>query len=146
MDNLTFISSSTADNLARRSGQAVTLMRPLTLAEADIFINSMYRVQFADGAEIDAFEDELQGDLSKWAPVLGTATYKPSADLAYAFHVLQSDVPSSKLDQAGETCTVIDNLPDQPGPGRWYRGRFQIDGYIFDVPVHESELEFHTTQ
>ena len=46
--------------LLKYDGQMVTVIRPLTEDEADIFdVGNMYKVRFADGYERDAFEDEL---------------------------------------------------------------------------------------
>lgn len=43
-------------DLHKRSGQAVEVLRPLTADEADV---PMFRIRFADGFEADAFADEL---------------------------------------------------------------------------------------
>lgn len=46
--------------LLKYDGQMVTVMRPLTEDEADIFdVGNMYKIRFSDGYETDAFEDEL---------------------------------------------------------------------------------------
>jgi len=43
-----------------RSGEPVTLVRPLTEDEADLNeTGPMWRIKFDDGATTDAFEDEL---------------------------------------------------------------------------------------
>lgn len=43
-----------------RSGQIVEVIRPLTEQEADLFdVGAMYHIQFSDGYETDAFEEEL---------------------------------------------------------------------------------------
>ena len=43
-----------------RTGQIVTVIRPLTRTEADITdVGPMYKIRFEDGYETDAFEDEL---------------------------------------------------------------------------------------
>ena len=43
-----------------RTGQTVTVIRPLTRTEADITdVGPMFKVRFEDGYETDAFEDEL---------------------------------------------------------------------------------------
>ena len=43
-----------------RSGEMVTVLRPLTEDEADIeYLGPMYKIRFADGTMTDAFEDEL---------------------------------------------------------------------------------------
>ncbi len=47
-------------SLRARSGQPVTIVRPLTEREADLDeVGRMYRVVFPDGIQVDAFEDEL---------------------------------------------------------------------------------------
>lgn len=52
--------NSDAHELLERSGQIVTVLRPLTEKEADLFeTGPMYRIQFLDGTENDAFADEL---------------------------------------------------------------------------------------
>ena len=44
-----------------RSGEIVTIIRPLTEKEADIKdVGNMYRICFKDGFITDAFEDELK--------------------------------------------------------------------------------------
>ena len=44
-----------------RSGQIVEIIRPLTEKEADIAeVGMMYKIKFADGFQVDAFEDELK--------------------------------------------------------------------------------------
>ena len=44
-----------------RSGQIVDVIRPLTEKEADIEeVGPMFRIEFADGFQTDAFEDELK--------------------------------------------------------------------------------------
>lgn len=46
--------------LAKRTGQSVTIIRLLTAAEADLDeTGPMYRVRFEDGYEDDVFSDEL---------------------------------------------------------------------------------------
>ena len=43
-----------------RSGEMVTVLRPLTEDEADLeLVGPMYKVCFADGTTTDAFENEL---------------------------------------------------------------------------------------
>lgn len=43
-----------------RSGQMVTVLRPLTEEDADLeLVGPMYRIQFGDGTITDAFENEL---------------------------------------------------------------------------------------
>ena len=43
-----------------RSGQLVSVIRPLTFKEADIDdVGAMYKIRFSDGYTCDAFEDEL---------------------------------------------------------------------------------------
>lgn len=43
-----------------RSGEIVTVLRPLTEQEADLFeTGPMFKIRFSDGYETDAFEDEL---------------------------------------------------------------------------------------
>jgi hypothetical protein len=45
-----------------RKGDIVTIVRPLTMDEADLHeVGPMYRCIFPDGLEIDAFDDELIG-------------------------------------------------------------------------------------
>lgn len=56
----TYIFNTIDTELLKYSGQMVTVIRPLTEDEADIFdVGNMYKVRFADGYERDAFEDEL---------------------------------------------------------------------------------------
>ncbi len=45
--------------LKERTGQQVSVIRPLTLDEADAEAGRMFRVRFPDGHEADAFEEEL---------------------------------------------------------------------------------------
>lgn len=62
-----FTSSSSivgAPGYPERSGQQVTVLRPLRLgddpsADADMEVGPMFRVRFTDGAEADAYDDEL---------------------------------------------------------------------------------------
>ena len=56
----TFDTHGQDTQLNERSGQIVTVIRPLTPKEADLFdVGAMYKVRFEDGLIIDAFEDEL---------------------------------------------------------------------------------------
>ena len=56
----TYIFNTIDTELLKYSGQMVTIIRPLTEYEADIFdVGNMYKIRFADGYERDAFEDEL---------------------------------------------------------------------------------------
>lgn len=56
----TYTFNTVDTELLKYSGQMVTVIRPLTEDEADIFdVGNMYKVRFADGYERDAFEDEL---------------------------------------------------------------------------------------
>ena len=46
--------------LNARSGQTVTVLRPLTVDEADLYdVGPMFRVRFDDGTVEDVFDDEL---------------------------------------------------------------------------------------
>ena len=58
--NATFDTHGQDTELNHRSGERVEIIRPLTEDEADIFdVGPMFRIRFADGTEVDAFEDEL---------------------------------------------------------------------------------------
>lgn len=63
MKPMIFRSTSTvagAPGYRERSGDAVTIVRPLTAGECDVDeVGQMYRIRFTDGVEADAFANEL---------------------------------------------------------------------------------------
>lgn len=59
-DTVIFDTHGNDSELNSRSGQQVTIIRPLTDDECDkAEVGNMYKVKFKDGYERDAFEDEL---------------------------------------------------------------------------------------
>lgn len=62
MGNRAVFDTHNADStLNKRSGEVVTVVRPLTKYEADIDdVGKMYKIKFSDGTMADAFEDELK--------------------------------------------------------------------------------------
>lgn len=60
MKRMIFDTHGADSELNSRSGSEVTVIRELTEDECDIAdVGMMYRIRFADGLEMDAFEDEL---------------------------------------------------------------------------------------
>ena len=56
----TWVYGTSADDPMRKyDGKACEIVRPLTDDECDPECQPMYRVRFADGAERDAFADEI---------------------------------------------------------------------------------------
>lgn len=70
--SVVFVSTGSQDGFpveVAHSGQTATIVRQLTENEVDVpEVGWMYRIRFADGVEVDAFEDELtpMPDASEW--------------------------------------------------------------------------------